>query len=82
MQPTTSTRAGYFLLCDTPLYSDPGQHELSLWLHSLRYEDAGGSWAYTSPLPSWALPPEGMSGPTTVGGLQELVDVVKDENPG
>lgn len=68
-------------ICATPLYSDPGSHELSLWLHSLRYEDADGSWAYTSPLPKWALPPKGMSGPTTVGGMEELVEAVKDENP-
>ncbi|UNI15506.1 tRNA pseudouridine(32) synthase [Purpureocillium takamizusanense] len=68
-------------VCDTPLYSDPGAHELSLWLHSLRYEDAGGAWSYTSPLPKWALPPEGMAGPTTVGGMEELVDAVKDDNP-
>ncbi|KAJ6443525.1 NTPase [Purpureocillium lavendulum] len=68
-------------VCDTPLYSDPGAHELSLWLHSLRYEDAGGAWSYTSPLPKWALPPEGMAGPTTVGGMEELVDAVRDENP-
>lgn len=67
--------------CNTPLYSDPGSHELSLWLHSFRYEDAGGSWSYTSPLPKWALPPEGMSGPTTVGGMKELVEAVKDEVP-
>jgi tRNA pseudouridine synthase 9 len=66
-------------VCHTPLYSDPGDHELSLWLHSLRYEDANGSWAYTSPLPQWALPPDGMSGPTTVGGIQELVEAVKDD---
>ena len=58
--------------CDSPLYSDPGSHELSLWLHSLRYEDAGGAWSYLSPLPKWALPPEGMSGPTTVGGMEEI----------
>ncbi|KAM0259105.1 hypothetical protein ACHAQJ_003476 [Trichoderma viride] len=68
-------------ICQTPLYSDPGSHELSLWLHSLRYEDADGSWAYTSPLPKWALPPKGMSGPTTVGGMEELVEAVKDDNP-
>lgn len=68
-------------VCQTPLYSDPGSHELSLWLHSLRYEDSGGSWSYTSPLPKWAMPPEGMSGPTTVGGMEELVEAVKDENP-
>lgn len=66
-------------VCATPLYSDPGMHELSLWLHSLRYEDAGGAWSYKSPLPKWALPPEGVSGPTTVGGMEELVEAVKDE---
>ncbi|KAG5913168.1 hypothetical protein E4U42_001395 [Claviceps africana] len=64
-------------LCDTPLYSDPGMHELSLWLHSLRYEDADGAWSYRSPLPRWALPPEGMAGPTTVGGMDELVQAVE-----
>jgi tRNA pseudouridine synthase 9 len=60
-------------LCDTPLYTDPGDHELSLWLHSLRYEDAEGAWSYVSPLPAWALPPEGTSGPTQVGGMEDLV---------
>ncbi|KAG5975397.1 hypothetical protein E4U55_007698 [Claviceps digitariae] len=63
-------------LCDAPLYSDPGMHELSLWLHSLRYEDADGAWSYKSDLPGWALPPEGMSGPTTVGGMEELVQAI------
>ncbi|QUC20543.1 uncharacterized protein UV8b_04784 [Ustilaginoidea virens] len=67
-------------VCATPLYSDPGMHELSLWLHSLRYEDADGAWSYKSPLPTWALPPEGMAGPTAVGGMEELVDAVKDED--
>jgi tRNA pseudouridine synthase 9 len=64
-------------VCQTPLYTDPGQQELSLWLHSLRYEDVGGDWSYVSPLPSWALPPAGMSGPTQVGGIDELVEAVK-----
>ncbi|KAI1353580.1 pseudouridine synthase [Xylaria sp. FL0043] len=68
-------------ICDTPLYTDPGAQELSLWLHSLRYEDAGGSWKYVSPLPNWALPPSGYVGPTEVGNMDELVDAVKDENP-
>lgn len=68
-------------VCATPLYSDPGLHELSLWLHSLRYEDAGGAWSYKSPLPKWAMPPDGVAGPTTVGGMEELVDAVKTENP-
>ena len=60
-------------LCKTPLYTDPGEQELSLWLHSLRYEDAEGAWSYVSPLPAWAMPPEGRSGPTQVGGLEDLV---------
>jgi tRNA pseudouridine synthase 9 len=68
-------------VCATPLYTDPGDHELSLWLHSLRYEDAGGAWSYVSPLPAWALPPEGMDGATEVGGMEVLVSAVKDENP-
>lgn len=62
-------------ICDTPLYSDPGSHELSLWLHSLRYEDAGGEWSYTSPLPEWALPPKGMTGPEAVGEMKDLLEV-------
>lgn len=68
-------------VCQTPLYTDPGLHELSLWLHSLRYEDKDGAWKYVSPLPKWALPPEGYSGPTEVGGMEDLVEAVKDINP-
>ncbi|PVH86677.1 pseudouridine synthase [Cadophora sp. DSE1049] len=68
-------------VCQTPLYTDPGEQELSLWLHSLRYEDSGGAWSYLSPLPAWALPPAGFEGPTEVGGMEELVEAVKDENP-
>ncbi|KAK3332419.1 pseudouridine synthase [Cercophora scortea] len=60
-------------LCDTPLYTDPSDQELSLWLHSLRYEDAEGAWSYVSPLPAWALPPKGMNGPTQVGGMDDLI---------
>lgn len=68
-------------ICQTPLYTDPGDQELCLWLHSLRYEDAGGKWSYVSPLPTWALPPDGMQGPTEVGDLTELVAATKDVNP-
>ncbi|RDL37513.1 Pseudouridine synthase [Venustampulla echinocandica] len=68
-------------LCQTPLYTDPGEQELSLWLHSLRYEDAGGAWSYVSPLPAWAMPPDGVDGPTEVGGMEALVEAVKEENP-
>ena len=68
--------------CGTLLYFDPGHHELSLWLHSLRYEDAHGTWSYVTPLPSWALPPEGCDGPTQVDGMDALlVDAIKAENP-
>ena len=68
-------------VCQTPLYTDPGEQELSLWLHSLRYEDSGGLWSYIAPLPSWALPPAGMNGPREVGGIGVLVEAVKDQNP-
>jgi tRNA pseudouridine synthase 9 len=68
-------------VCQTPLYTDPGEQELSLWLHSLRYEDAGGAWSYVSPLPAWALPPDGAEGPREVGGIEELVRAVKEEYP-
>ncbi|KAI9744015.1 MAG: hypothetical protein M1818_002749 [Claussenomyces sp. TS43310] len=60
-------------ICSTALYTDPGVQELGIYLHSLRYEDAGGAWSYTSPLPAWALPPEGAEGPTEVGGMEALV---------
>ncbi|KAH6842586.1 pseudouridine synthase [Chaetomium sp. MPI-CAGE-AT-0009] len=65
-------------VCSTPLYTDPGDQELALWLHSLRYEDAEGAWSYVSPLPAWALPPEGTSGPTQVGGMEDLVGAAGD----
>ena len=51
-------------ICDTPLYSDPGAHELGIYLHAKRYACADGKWEYESPLPDWALPPPGMDGPT------------------
>ncbi|KAK3401651.1 pseudouridine synthase [Sordaria brevicollis] len=67
-------------VCETPLYTDPGAQELSLWLHSLRYEDANGTWSYVSPLPAWALPPSGMTGPTQVGGMEDLVNAVEADS--
>ena len=51
-------------VCETPLYSDPGVHELGIYLHAKRYACESGRWEYQSPLPNWALPPPGMSGPT------------------
>jgi len=51
-------------VCDTPLYSDPGAHELGIYLHAKKYACEEGRWEYETPLPEWALPPEGMEGPT------------------
>ena len=51
-------------VCDTPLYSDPGPHEMGIYLHAKRYSANDGTWSYETPLPKWALPPEGMVGPT------------------
>ncbi|MCJ1465761.1 hypothetical protein MMC07_004380 [Pseudocyphellaria aurata] len=53
-------------ICDTPLYSDPGVHELGIYLHAKRYACEEGEWEYETPLPEWALPPPGMVGPTGV----------------
>ncbi|KAF2735791.1 DRAP deaminase [Polyplosphaeria fusca] len=51
-------------ICDTPLYSDPGVHELGIYLHARRYHCEEGKWDYETGLPEWALPPPGMEGPT------------------
>jgi tRNA pseudouridine32 synthase len=51
-------------LCGTELYSDPGQHELGIYLHAKRYACMEGKWSYETPLPAWALPPAGYEGPT------------------
>ena len=59
-------------ICHTPLYSDPGVHELGIYLHAKRYACDRGDWAYETPLPDWALPPPGMDGP---------VEVTKDTEP-
>lgn len=50
-------------LCDTPLYTDPGLHELGIYLHARKYADQDGKWSYETPLPLWALPPAGLQGP-------------------
>ncbi|KAF1982477.1 DRAP deaminase, partial [Aulographum hederae CBS 113979] len=51
--------------CGTELYSDPGVHELGIYLHALRYACEDGKWEYETELPKWALPPEGFDGPMT-----------------
>ena len=53
-------------ICETPLYTDPSPEELGIFLHAVAYADNDGDWAYRSKMPSWALPPEGMDGPTKV----------------
>ena len=51
-------------VCGTDLYSDPGAHELGIYLHAKRYACMEGKWSYETPLPDWALPPPGFEGPT------------------
>lgn len=51
-------------VCDTDLYSDPGVHELGIYLHARRYRCEEGKWDYQTGLPDWALPPPGYEGPT------------------
>jgi tRNA pseudouridine synthase 9 len=51
-------------ICDTPLYSDPGVHELGIYLHARRYRCEEGKWDYETGLPEWALPPPGYEGAT------------------
>lgn len=42
-------------VCDTPLYSDPGIHELGIYLHAKRYACDEGTWDYETPWPEWAI---------------------------
>ncbi|KAJ6069040.1 hypothetical protein N7499_010927 [Penicillium canescens] len=53
-------------VCGTELYSDPGAHELGIFLHAVAYADKDGDWGYRSPMPHWGLPPHGCEGPTEV----------------
>lgn len=49
---------GVCSICGTDLYSDPGPHELGIYLHARCYGDADGTWEYQASMPEWALPPE------------------------
>ena len=51
-------------VCGTDLYSDPGPHELGIYLHAKKYACMDGKWSYETSLPQWALPPAGYAGPT------------------
>lgn len=63
-------------ICNTPLYSDPGIHELGIYLHAKRYACGDGKWEYETPLPEWALPPAGMVGPVEVTKETDPMSVV------
>ncbi|RDW79274.1 pseudouridine synthase family protein [Aspergillus mulundensis] len=63
-------------VCGTELYTDPGVHELGIFLHAVAYGDAHGEWKYRSKMPSWARPPRGVEGPT---GVPEWVEDVENE---
>ncbi|KAF5862617.1 hypothetical protein ETB97_011348 [Aspergillus alliaceus] len=59
-------------ICGTDLYTDPGVHELGIFLHAVAYSSDEGDWKYRSKMPSWALPPPGMDGPTEVPDWQPV----------
>ena len=70
-------------ICGTDLYSDPGPQELGIYLHALAYSDVEGKWRYQSPMPAWALPPNGMEGPRVMGEWEydgsEVLDIEEKE---
>ncbi|KAI9882256.1 MAG: heme oxygenase [Watsoniomyces obsoletus] len=49
-------------ICDTPLYSEPGLHEMGIYLHARRYACEPAGWAFETELPQWALPPGDVEG--------------------
>lgn len=66
-------------VCQTPLYSDPGPHELGIYLHAKKYADAEGRWSYETPLPEWALPPPGYDGPLEVTAESDPLAVAMED---
>lgn len=44
-------------ICGSDIYTDPGPNDLSLWLHSYKYEstDPARPWTYKTEFPDWAL---------------------------
>lgn len=78
-------------ICQTPLYSDPGPHEMGIYLHALAYADVYGEWRYTSPMPLWTRPPDAegedvMPSPewdyASLGKEAEWVDVEGEKEEG
>jgi tRNA pseudouridine synthase 9 len=59
-------------VCGTELYTDPGVHELGIFLHAVAYAAQDGEWKYRSKMPSWALPPSGLEGPREVPGWEDV----------
>ncbi|PLB51158.1 pseudouridine synthase [Aspergillus steynii IBT 23096] len=53
-------------VCGTELYTDPGLHDLGIFLHAVAYSDNEGEWKYRSKMPQWGLPPAGFDGPREV----------------
>ena len=43
-------------VCGTELYSDPGPHELGIYLHARKYECEQDGWTYETGYPDWAQP--------------------------
>ncbi|ODQ55876.1 pseudouridine synthase [Saitoella complicata NRRL Y-17804] len=41
-------------ICEVPLYSDPAEHEMGLWLHAFKYAAEDGSWGWHTEVPDWA----------------------------
>lgn len=71
--------------CGTELYSDPGPHELGIYLHAKRYECSKGIWAYQTELPEWALPPSGYEGPMQATADTDpvaVLDILQTEQDG
>ena len=62
-------------VCGTELYSDPGEHELGIFLHARLYACVEGRWSYETGLPAWALPPVGYEGPMEAVGESDVLSV-------
>lgn len=60
--------------CGTDLYTDPGVHELGIYLHAVSYSDKAGAWKYRSKMPQWGMPPPGMEGPRSAPDWEESAD--------
>lgn len=61
--------------CGTELYSDPGQHELGIYLHAKRYSHIDGLWSHEAPMPDWA-------GDLDMAPLHEVQSIAVEETVG